>query len=220
MKLSARDRQRLQWAVLGLLGGGGVLYAYVNLLVLPCIQAKADGKKQLEVLGDEISSAKLDLAKRAVVVAEYEKLRQDLAVATNRFVLRPVLGSLLESVQKIVLPLAAQTGVEIENCVERGRMEIPGAGKKEPALVFERYAMEVAVVGSYANIRDFIAAVEQTNEYVCVTDIDIQGRVESPRRHRASIRMEWPVFSERKPDPAKAAAATGGSPAGKTEDES
>ena len=48
MKLSARDKQRLQWGLMALGGGAGLLYAFVQLLIFPLMQVRVEEKAKLE----------------------------------------------------------------------------------------------------------------------------------------------------------------------------
>ena len=214
MKLSARDKQRLQWGVLAVIGGAAVLYAYIHLLVGPLRQDRVDGLNQLADSQDQIDQAVVDLRGLDSAKAEVAKLQAALAVATNRFVIRPVLGSTLVSVQSLVEPIAQACGLQMESCVERGRMEVP-VSKKDAGFVIERYQMEVTAGGDYAAVRDFVQALEKNNEYVCITDVEILPRADNTLKHKARICMEWPVFGEHKVEaapPAKSR-ARGGAPA-------
>lgn len=205
MKLSARDKQRMEWAAAGLIGGAAVLYAYVHLLVGPLMQEKIDGENKLKEYQEQIDKATLELRGLDGVKNEVARLRTDLAVATNRYVMTPVLGSMLVSVQNLIEPIAQSCGLQLESCVERGRMDVP-VSKKDAGVVIERYAMEVTAIGDYAAVRDFVQSLEQTNAYLCITDVEILGRADKVMRHKARICMEWPVFGARKatePAPAK-----------------
>lgn len=194
MKLSARDRQRLQWGFAIVIGGGAVVYAYFHLLVSPLVRERTENRARLASLEEKADQAKMALNGIDILRREYAGLHSELILATNRFVLRPVLGSTIVTVQNLLDPLAQECNLQLDSCVERGNMDIP-IPKKTGDLQFERYAMEVAFIGSYRNVCDFVAAVERTNAYACVTDIDVQARAEDPSRHRVTVRIEWPVYS-------------------------
>lgn len=213
MKLSARDRQRVRWCLTTLVGVAAVLYACINLLISPLRQVQIAEQNKLAFYNEQLDTARDGLRDLAADSNEVVKLQSELDVATNRFVVRPVLGSTLVSVQGIVEPIAAACGLQIESFAEHGRNEMP-LSAKAAGVIIERYLMEVAVVGSYAAVRDFLQAVETTNAYVCVTEVEILGRGENPAKHRARICMEWPVFGVRKgkaaePPPAHNRAASG-----------
>ena len=206
MKLSARDKQRLQWGLMALGGGAGLLYAFVQLLIFPLMQVRVEEKAKLEDYQGRIDKARVAQRELAGDSNEVVRLQAYLAVATNRYVVIPVLGSTLVSVQNIVEPIAAACDLQIESYAERGRNELP-LKSKDVGVIIERYLMEINVVGSYAAVRDFLQAVETTNACVCVTDVEIVGRSDDPFRHKTRICMEWPVFGERKAVESSAAAA-------------
>lgn len=200
MKLSTHNKQLLQrgLAMTGIVGG--VLYACFHLLVNPMRQVYGQELRQLETCTDKIKGAQIGLRDLAVVSNEVFRLQAELGVATNRFVLRPVLGSTLVNVQGIVEPIAAACGLQIDSWAERGRTAIP-VEAKDAGVVLERYALEIGASGSYAAVRDFLQALEKANPYVCVTEVEILGRPENPAIHRIRIGTEWPVFGERKETP-------------------
>lgn len=212
MTLSLRDKQRTKWALLVLVGGASVLYAVLHLLIRPLMQSRVEALNKLAECQERIDRASADLHNAAGVQAEVARLRDALSVATNRYVIQPILGSTLVTVQNVVEPMAAACGLQIDSFVERGRNEVP-VNKKDAVMTIERYLMEISAVGSYASARGFLQEVEKTNIYVCVTDVEILGRNEDPARHRIRICMEWPVFGPNKApeSPVRSRPATSGS---------
>jgi hypothetical protein len=174
---------------------GEVLYAYFHYFVQPVRNGCEQDLAKIQALQEKIDHAEINLRGADSVVKEHTILRDELSLATNRFVIRPVLGSFLESARNLLEPIARQSEAQIEMCSERGRLEIPG-NKKDGIANFDRYAVDVTIVGTYRAIREFVIAVERSNPYACVTDIDIQRRMDMVTHHKAIIRIEWPVFAE------------------------
>jgi len=195
MKLSGHDKKRLRWGVGILLGGAGLLYAYVHLVLTPLVVARDANRNEDDTLRAEIEQSRVDFCDATTLRQEAATVQEAYTTDTNLFVLRPVLGSLLMGAQRLLEPVAQDCGLQMDPCVEKGRFEIPprrGDGEKR----FERYAMDVTLQGSYRALADFIRTLERTNAFLCVSDIDIQGRPENPLRHKATIRIEWPVAVE------------------------
>jgi hypothetical protein len=142
-----------------------------------------------------IDKATSDLRSLPSAKDEAARLQREIRDATNRFVIVPVLGSTLVTVQNVMEPIAAENGLQIESFVERGRVELP-VSKKDAGMTIERYLMEVTLSGSYGAVRGFLQSIEKANEYVCVSDVEILGRGDSPAVHKVRIGMEWPVFGE------------------------
>lgn len=208
MNLSARNRKRLMGFMI-FACVGVVLYSYVVFFVQPLRKAYTDDDAKSKELQEQNDKAEKDLRSAANVEKEYKALREELIVATNRFVLRPVLGSLLISAQNVVDPIARKSEVHVESYSEQGQSPIPG-NKKDGQINFDRYALDVTLVGTYRAIREFVIAMEQSNPYVCVTEIDIHRREDIVTHHPARIQIEWPVFSETKAA-GRASAPAGGS---------
>ena len=203
MKLSTRDKQRLQWGGLILVCGTAILYAYINVLIIPFIDSRAEGKKQLEECTAKIAEATNALCKLSAVSNEVARLQAEISVATNQFVIRPVLGSTLVSVQRVIEPMALACGLQLESCVELGRMDVP-VNKKDAGFVIDRDLVALTAIGSYDAVRDFVQTLEETHEYVCVTEVEVVGRGENVQKHKLRICTEWPVWGERKADAASA----------------
>ena len=174
MKLTPRERQRAQRWTITLAVVACMLYAYVHLLIQPLVRVRVRDSEELQELQGNIERAEGDLATAAALGQEHARLVTELIVATNRFVLRPTIGALLATCQNLLDPLAAAYGLTTDVYLEKGRQEIPGV-KKDGNILFERYAMEVSMQGSYDSLRTFLADLERTNSYVCVTDIDVLG---------------------------------------------
>jgi hypothetical protein len=195
VKLSPRDKQRLQWALAILVGGGALVYVFVIQLILPLTHSKVQNLALLAKYKDDGLRDMKDLRSLTRDKEECAKLWRELNTITNRFVIRPVLGSTKVTVQSIVEPLAAECGLVLESVDERGQSEVP-VNKKAAPLTMDRYLLEISAVGSFAAARDFVTAIEKTNEFVCVSDVEISGREGTPDKHKVRICMEWPVVGE------------------------
>ena len=197
MKLDARDKLRLQWGVTILIGGAAVLYACTQLMILPLRHARVEGMNRLAKYQERIDRATIELRGVDGIRAEVSRLRADVDTATNLFLLRPVLGSTLVTVQNFVEPIAQECGLQIDSCAERGRNEMP-VNMKDAVQTIQRYLTEVTATGPYAAAREFVAALEKTNAYVCVTDVEVVGQAGDVCKHKIRICMEWPVAGQQK----------------------
>ena len=200
MKLDTRDKQRLQWGVMILIGGTAVLYACIQLMILPLQHAREDGMNRLAKYQERIDRATLDLRGMTGIRAEVDRLREAVKTTTNQYVLRPVLGSTIVTVQNFIEPIAQECGLQLNACVERSRMEMP-VNTKDAVQTIDRYLTEVTAIGPYATVRDFVVALEKTNAYLCVTEVEILGQADV-RKHKVRVCMEWPVEGQPKAAPA------------------
>ena len=142
---------------------------------------------------------------------EVARLESALAGETNRFVLRPILGSY--PVQRDIYRLAAETGFKVGMVREAGRQTTPvaklpappvgrqkaGAAPAKPPppppipAAFDRYVLEIGGEGSYADVTALIDLLESENPYCGVVALNIRGVPDKPERHRVSMSLEWPV---------------------------
>jgi hypothetical protein len=182
------------WVLLGLLSVVAISYGSVTLLIQPLRQAKVTALGVLATYQEQNDKAELDLRGLDDTRAEVERLRGVLAGTTNQYVLRPLPGgNLLDPLKDMVEPMAKEYGLVIDSWSERGRMEMP-VNKKDAIMTIDRYQTEMAMTGPYAAVCAFVSALERTNSYVCVTELEILGQASDVQQHKIRLGMEWPVF--------------------------
>ena len=142
---------------------------------------------------------------------ETARLKEALAVETNRFVLRPVLGSF--PVQRDIYRMAADTAFRIAAMKEVGKKPTPtelkpvaqaaSKGRPKSAIksklkppAFDRYVVEIIGDGSFFDVCTLIEILAEENPYCGVTDLTISGVSSSPERHRVTMVLEWPVLAD------------------------
>lgn len=152
----------------------------------------------------------LEVMKRDVGVAESLKRdvavqRADLYAITNTHTLTPLLNSYAMRAKELLSPAAAASGFSIGDVRERYRVPLPTASLSVD-LFFDRIGIEIAGVGSYREIADFVAEVERTLPYASLAGLTLNGQRTDPLRHRAAVVLEWPAQGT-KPLPAPEAKA-------------
>jgi hypothetical protein len=200
--------------------GGGTLAALivVHCLVLRPVREEC-GRKRAALAG---IATRNNAALRAIrempqVEAEIARLRDELAAATNRFVLRPVLGSY--PVQSDIYRLAAESGFKVARLRELGAEPTPRAptpqktrrpASRQPAEdagppdAFARYRVEAGGEGSLAETTGLLRRLEEENPYCGVVALNIRAIPSAPERHRVALTLEWPVAADAEPPPAGA----------------
>ncbi len=202
----------LKWCVASLAGmiGGILVLVY---LVLPLNTQRRKIEADLSARQRATDQALQAVRKLPETRQRCADLGQMLDGETNRYVLRPVLGSF--PVQRDIYRLASETGFNVSLVREIGktptpatvatgdkRKAVPGkpaARKAEtPALApwFARYLVEVTGDGSYAVILALIDRLEQENPFCGVTALTIRGLPNTVERHRATLTLEWPVAAD------------------------
>ncbi len=226
-KSFSRSQQHL------LLGLGGV----VAMILVAVFVIRPMGERESKIrLVVEQRVAENDRALDSVrQIADLEQkaalLSETLAVETNRFVLRPFLGSY--PVQREIYRLATDTAFKIAMVREVGKRPTPTESKsasakaaarrsaparppvvkdnetrKKVAPEFARYFVEVSGEGSFADLFALIERLELDNPYCGVNALVIRGIASTPERHRVTLSLEWPVLAA--PPPKAAALANPG----------
>ncbi len=145
----------------------------------------------------------------------FTNLAASLALETNRYLLRPVLGSY--PIQREIYRLAGETAFKVSMVRELGTQATPreikaGAftaaqklaakGRKgdakqaAPPPSFARFVVEVVGEGSYADVIALVERLEMENPYCGLTALNIRGVGNFPERHRVSMTIEWPVLAD------------------------
>jgi hypothetical protein len=175
--------------------------------VLPLRNAQRTQSERVAALKARIAEAERVVANMPLAREEYERIGNALAAATNRFIMRPILGSY--PAQRTIHRLAGLSSFSVESVREQGVQPTPrktpvrasgkrGAGKKkdaaktEPAC-FARYVVDLGGEGRYVDIIDLIERLEQQNPYMGVIALNVRAVTASPERHRVKMRLEWPV---------------------------
>ena len=210
--MMSRERRILSRSQAGLLACLGAVLAMVLvawLLIAPMRGRAIALQKEVDA-GVARNDQALDRIRRiSALEHEVAALESSLALETNQYVLRPVLGSY--PVQRDLYRLAAETSFKIALIREVGAKETPTAikapagrgaarpaartAKATPPSAFARYTVEVAGEGTYADVYALIERLEQENPYCAVTDLSIRGLPASPERHRVTLTLEWPVLA-------------------------
>lgn len=134
----------------------------------------------------------------AALQAQYDHLRE-LGVLT------PLLNSYAMRAKRLVQSCAEQSGLDIENVVE-----LPSLPLQQPQPLkdsaFCRQPIEFTASGSYAQLTEFIAAMEKEHPMSILFSLRVAAQQRTPEVHKIQICYEWPAkigqISEQ-PNPAK-----------------
>jgi hypothetical protein len=195
--------------------GVGVFYA-----VRPWYVSRQSMKREHAELRVRIDKALQELRSEERVRAEYEAGALDMRQLSDHYVLQPVLGSFVLAARARLEPLADKTPrFEIINIREApAKAKIKGAVKKAgsadklkkakgaaaaPAKrVYKGYGAEVTAAGGYEALTLFVRLVEESNPYLCITDLQVKGQPETPAQHKLVMLVEWPIEPPEEAEPA------------------
>ena len=202
---AARAQQRLLAGLAGL-----AAMVLVSLYVIRPMQAR---ERQIRAtLAERLKVndlARVSIKNMPETEQRAARLAETLGAETNRYVLRPVLGSY--PVQRDIYRLAAETGFSVSLVRELGKTPTPTGSRigkappaapgkpppaKAPPPVLARYLVEVSGEGSYACLVALLDLLEQENPYCGVNALTIRGMPNVPTRHRVTLQIEWPVAAD------------------------
>lgn len=189
-----------------------IFVSVITVTYLFAIKPMNEKRAQIEKQTTEINNAgELALSKirnMQNMRLEYAAISNDLFAVTNRYVVRPVLGSY--PMEQDIYKFAEEAQFKVTGCLEIGRTLTPTeppqvtpatsgkpktAKKKAPpkALHFDRFQMEVSGSGSYYSVIKLIHALEEQNPFFSVTSIDITANKRTPEVHNVVMKLEWPI---------------------------
>jgi len=221
METSKNTSAPIKWCLASLAGiiAGVLVLVY---LVMPLNAERRKVETNVTAQLRKVDQALLALRKLPETQQRHADLGDLLEGETNRFVLRPVLGSY--PAQRDIYRLAAETGFNVQSVREIGKTPTPvttgtdykqaktrgrrGPADRKPAQPeiapwFARYMVEVTGEGSYAVILALIDRLEQDNPYCGLAGLTIRGLPNNVERHRAILMLEWPVAADPLPVAAK-----------------
>jgi type II secretory pathway pseudopilin PulG len=207
VKLPATRKDRAQWATLLIVLVVLALYGVMHLTVLPLVRTSRKLQKELAELGGQIEQGERAVRSARNLQAEVQSVCADLAVLTNSYVLRPVLGSY--QIQDQFDRFVRGTGFTVASVREVGRQDVPRpAGAAEGPSSFTRLVAEVSGQASFADVAAILANVERLNPFLGISEFSLAGQPDNPDRHRVFFRLEWLTENEKPAAPAGAAPPT------------
>lgn len=210
MKLPVNKKDRIQVFVLIGIGVVAVLYAVVQLAVLPFLASKQKLRDSLQTKKAKLEKAGRELNYAPSIKTEFDSVTGELDRIIANHVLRPILGSYLVGVTETLEGMARSCDIKVDEIQEIGVREPPRTGKKDTAArAFKSYAVQLSAKISYEQAATLIRKLEEMNPYVCVSELRITGQPDNPEQHRVTVRIEWPIEAEGAKDQG-APAARGG----------
>ena len=137
-----------------------------------------------------------DIAHREIRGEKALRERLDGIVATRQRYLDALLTPLLESyamrAKSIVDPIAAESGVVVQDYQERPRRLLPLAKPQAPQL-YARQPIHLVCRGSYAAIISFVMRVEKVLPLVSVEAFSLKAQTDNDVQ-TAELVLEWPIL--------------------------
>lgn len=200
MKLPEGKKERTQVFVLIGMGIVVILIMIVQFVIVPILAARRALVERQEEYIAKLDKARRELNASPRIQEEFDAVRGRLQGIASNYLLRPILGSMLVGVTEALEPCVHDSGFTVEDIQERGVQSLRLTAKDAGTQPYNAYSFLVNGQGSLEQISAFLRATEQHNPYICVTELKITAQSDSPLRHRASLRLEWPLEVARTPD--------------------
>ena len=181
----------------------------VMYVILPMNRKVAEANQKARDLNAQNDRSFLRIRNVPRLRAENRQLGDEVAAITNRFVMRPILGSY--PMERHLFEIVGEDGFHVSSCREVGLVETPtlspaelekNKGKKppkgkkgppKPKRYLSRYKMEIQGEGRYADIVRLIKTLEEENPYFAVVSLRIVSNPRRPELHDVTLSLEWPV---------------------------
>lgn len=204
MKAAIGKKEKRQRQILLTITGLIVFYSAYAFGLQPLLSNRSRLGKRVAAERARLLRAQKDIAVLPLTRREWAVLDEQVSEATNRYVLRPVLGSF--PAQRDIYRLAQRTTFEISAIRELGKLPTPRGAITNAPSHFLRYTLDVAGNGSFADVIDLLALLESENPYMGVVELSVREEAQSPERHRVTLRLEWPVANDQPPPVVKGGA--------------
>lgn len=165
-----------------------VLYLFC---VQPAQQALARGRRDLEALQSRQDVATRDFRDAAALEARLGRIKTDRQRYLDAL-LTPLLESYAMRAKSILDPIAADSGVSVQDYAERPRRLLPLA-KPQAQQLYARQPIRLQCKGSYAAIVSFVMRVEKLLPLVSLEAFSLKAQMDNDVQS-AELVFEWPVL--------------------------
>lgn len=170
----------------------GVLAVLIYMFgVQPAQLALARGRNELKELRDRQDTATRDFRGAPELEARLERIKSERQRYLDAL-LTPLLESYSMRVKSILDPIAADSGVTVQDYAERPRRLLPLAKPMAPQL-YARQPIRLTCRGSYAAIISFVMRVEKLLPLVSLEAFSLKAQKDNDIQS-ADLVFEWPVL--------------------------
>ncbi len=188
MKKHFTKKEQQQLAIICALVFVASIYGVWALLVVPMKKASRMRTVTFEELVKKNTRAQTAVNVIPADEARLAAINDTLDQVASTYAIRPILGSSYQLGLRARLdPLAQAVGFTLQAIVVQEPSPMP---RKRPGTPFSLCTAEIRGMGSYEQVRDFIAAVETDNPYIHVAGLTVMANAANPRHHRITLRIE------------------------------
>jgi hypothetical protein len=209
MKLPDNRNERIKILAMILMGGLAVIYAIIQLVILPVRDSYRKNTANLDRKKGELADMKKELSRSAQAHKDFATVR-DQVQTLSQYLAQPILGTYLIGIQSSLEQFAGEADLRINPASEIGFSEIPGKKKDGSKHLIKSYGVRLNGSGGYSQLQALVRQLEASNPLLCMTELSINAQPLSPENHQINLTIEWPVEAEieKSPDESPSPVAT------------
>ena len=195
MNPSGMSKEQKQYVVLGALVGAILLYSLTTLVLGPLQRNWAQAREEIKELEAKTAEASRLIRNRAALSADLAESSAAVGTAAAEFIPDP--ANPLAWATLALYAVGREVGLDIRAVSEISAPQVLLAQGKDGIRQFGAYAVRIDAQCNFALLRKFLGALEESNPYLCVSGIAVQGRPEQPEEHVTNLTLEWPAWIDR-----------------------
>lgn len=194
IKFQDMSKEQKQKVALGAIVVIATLFACKQFVIAPMLENRAKSREEFETLKAKLVQASVVIRNEAETKRRFNESRASLTQAHRDHI--PSADNSLAWATRTIYSQARSLGLDIESVSETD-VDVSGfIAKEQTKRSFKPYAVRISTACGYAQLAEFVRALEEKNPYLCITSIQINGQPNSPERHMVSIVVEWPTWKE------------------------
>ena len=188
MKKLFLKKEAQQLAAVVLVAGIALVYGIWTFAVVPMRRAAHNRSAKYADLAGRNLKAQEAVAAIPDHEAALAAMNADLDRIVRDYATRPVLGSSYQlGLRQRLDPLAQKAAFTLQSLAVQNPEPLP---RRRPEAPLSLCTADIRGLGSYEQIRDFIAYIESDNPYIHVAGLTINTHPSDPKRHRVALRLE------------------------------
>jgi len=176
------EKQKL-YILIGIFGVAG-LALYYQLLLRPQFSGFIASNKEYCAVRDRVKKEQALIANEAGIKIQHDNFSKQAGYLEKRLPGQYQISSLLEDFSNV----AESSGVKI---LRLKPLEDPGSISKTkgPSLPYSEFPILIEARAGYHQVGYFVNKLENMDRFIKITDVDIDGNTQDPRRHNIKMRI-------------------------------
>lgn len=194
MPLPTNKSDQIKVYVLIALGIGGVLYGIWAFVYQPLVQGRLDAEDRREELELRLQGARVAIRRQTTMQEALDESARNLRARAEYDLIHPRLGNYLLHAREIIHQHGRAAGIPGIQVTDLGFTNPPRRPDAESPRRSRAYVARVAAACSYAELIDWLKALEEENPLLAINQLVITAQDGNPLRHQVRFEVQWPVW--------------------------